>query len=122
MSLTELLPETTHESESPCFYSLHFDRLRAQIHAITVQETRRQAEIVRLTRRRITRRQPSCRRWRPSRNKYLRGLSGQTNWWTRSRLLHRNGPFGADHANVRSLLITRCNLATYSALMKLGTR
>src|SRR5438045_626459 len=52
MSLTELMPESTPGSESPFVSAAsNFERLRAadpEVYAVTVQETRRQAEIVRL--------------------------------------------------------------------------
>ena len=133
MSVTEISPESRAE---PRFISTasQFERLRAadpEVYELTVQETRRQAELVRLipsenyTSAAVMQAMATvfC-------NKYSEGYPGKRYYEGNEfvdeieELARQRATalFGADHANVQPYSGSPANLATYFALMKPGEK
>ena len=135
MSLTELLPRISEDESAPFVSAASaFEAVRAvdpEVYELTVAETRRQAEIIRLipsenyTSAAVMQAMATvfC-------NKYSEGYPGKR-YYEGNELVdaiedlcreRAKSLFGAEHANVQPYSGSPANLATYFALMKPGQK
>jgi glycine hydroxymethyltransferase len=135
MSATDVLENAPHTLETPFVSTAsNFERLREidpEIYDITVQEVRRQAEIVRLIpSENYTSAAVMQAMATPFCNKYSEGYPGKR-YYEGNELVdavenlareRAKKLFGADHANVQPYSGSPANMAAYFALMRPGDR